>query len=86
MTGRFPDGTVRQVVVLRYGDDPEIESGALIVRLVLMAAGGANGGEEAIDAFSQAHGEAFGQLRKDLTAEFPGLWKLEALADGDTGG
>ena len=46
VTDRFPDGTVQQVVVLQHGDDPEIEPGALIVRLILTAVAGPDGGEQ----------------------------------------
>jgi hypothetical protein len=34
---RFPGGAVRRVVLLHYGDDPEIEPGELFVRVLLRA-------------------------------------------------
>ena len=34
---RFPGTAVRQAVLLQYGDDPEIEPGALWVRVLLDA-------------------------------------------------
>ena len=37
MRERFPGDTVRQVVLQRYGDDPEIEPGELWVRVLLRA-------------------------------------------------
>ena len=82
---RFPGGIVEQVVVLQDGDDPQIEPGALMVRLVLKAADGPDGPEQAIRVFQRAHGAAFGEFREDLTAELPGLWRLEALTGSDTG-
>lgn len=36
---RFPGGAVRQVALLQYGDDPQIEPGDLWVR-VLLGSGG----------------------------------------------
>ena len=36
---RFQGGMVRQVVLLQYGDDPEIEPGDLWVRVLLDADG-----------------------------------------------
>ena len=36
---RFPGDAVRQVVLLQYGDDPEIEPGDLWVRVLLAADG-----------------------------------------------
>ena len=37
MHKRFPGDAVRQVVLQRYGDDPEIEPGELFVRVLLRA-------------------------------------------------
>ena len=31
--GRFPDGSIDRVELLRYGDDPSIEPGKLLVRV-----------------------------------------------------
>ena len=36
---RFPGGAMRQVLLLQYGDDPEIEPGDLWVRVFFKVAG-----------------------------------------------
>jgi hypothetical protein len=46
---RFPGGAVRQVVLLQYGDDPEIEPGDLRVR-VLLNSGGPGDHERSMEA------------------------------------
>jgi hypothetical protein len=54
---RFPGGAVRQVVLLQYGDDPEIEPGDLWVR-VLLSADGPDDYERSVQAFQHDHGAA----------------------------
>ena len=51
---RFPGGAVRQVMLLQYGDDPEIEPGDLWVR-VLLDADGPDDYERATEAFHHDH-------------------------------
>jgi hypothetical protein len=58
---RFPGDGVRQVVLLQYGDDPEIEPGDLWVR-VLIAADGPEDYERAVLEFERAHHEAIEQF------------------------
>jgi len=54
---RFPGDGVRQVVLLQYGDDPEIEPGDLWVR-VLIAADGPGDYERAVLEFERTHHDA----------------------------
>ena len=35
--GRFPEGALASVAVLQYGDDPEIEPGQLLGRILIEA-------------------------------------------------
>jgi hypothetical protein len=58
---RFPGDAVRQVVLLQYGDDPEIEPGDLWVR-VLLAADGPEDYERSVQEFEHAHREAIEQF------------------------
>jgi hypothetical protein len=85
VTKRFPDSAVQQARVLQYGDEPMIEPGELLVRLVLAAPEGRKGQEQALHAFEEAHDEAFKQFRKDLSAELPNVWRLEVLTSTDNG-
>lgn len=82
---RFPGGAVQRVAVLQYGDDPVIEPGELLVRVVLEAAEGREGQEQALRAFEAAHGPAIKQFRRDLSAQLPEAGRLEFRASGDTG-
>ena len=74
---RFPGGAVRQVVLLQYGDDPEIEPGDLWVR-VLLVADGPDDYERAMQAFQHDHeaameefaGHLAGKLREIRQVEF----------------
>jgi hypothetical protein len=74
---RFPGGAVRQVVLLQYGDDPEIEPGDLWVR-VLLAADGPEDYERSMLAFQHDHAAAMdefagylaGKLREIRLVEF----------------
>ena len=67
---RFP-GAVQRVAVLQYGDDPVIEPGELLVRVILEAAEGREGQQQALKAFEHAHGPAIKQFRNDLSAQLP---------------
>ena len=74
---RFPGGAVRQVVLLQYGDDPEIEPGDLWVR-VLLDADGPDDYERSVQAFMHDHeaameefaGHLAGKLREIRLVEF----------------
>ena len=82
---RFPGGAMQRVAVLQYGDNPVIEPGELLVRVVLEAAEGREGQEHALRAFEDAHGPAIKQFRHDLSARLPEAGRLEFRASGDTG-
>ena len=82
---RFPGSAVQRVTVLQYGDEPMIEPGELLVRLILEAPDQQKGQEQALHAFEEAHDEAFQQFRKDVSAELPSVWRMEVLTSTDTG-
>jgi len=58
---RFPGGNVERVVLLQYGEDPEIEPGDLWVR-VIPAADGPEDRERSLQAFWDANGPAVDQF------------------------
>ena len=62
---RFPGGAVRQVMLLQYGDDPEIEPGDLWVR-VLLDADGPDDYERATEAFHHDHEAAMEEFAGHL--------------------
>jgi hypothetical protein len=80
---RFPGG-VRRVAVLQHGDDPVIEPGELLLRVIIEAPEDRDGQQQALDAFEQAHSPAIGQFRNDLPALLRGTARLE-FRTSDTG-
>jgi hypothetical protein len=70
----FPDGAVREVALLQYGDDPRVEPGQLVVRVLVPAADAADAGASAgaADAGASAGagdaGESAGPGRDPLDA------------------
>lgn len=79
---RFPDAPIQRVVILQYGDDPEIEPGQLLARIHLEAADDKPARELAIEEFHQAHRTAIHDLRRDLD-RLPGIGLLEIIAGSE---
>jgi hypothetical protein len=73
---RFPGGAVRQVVILQYGDDPEIEPGDLWVR-VLLAADGPEDYERAMLAFQHDHEAAMDEFAGYLATTLREIRQVE---------
>src|ERR1700722_14972992 len=63
---RFPGGAVGCVMLLQYGDDPEIEPGDLWVR-VIPGADGSEDYERSLEAFWKTHQAAIEQLPSYLS-------------------
>jgi hypothetical protein len=76
---RFPDAPVESVEILQYGDDPEVEPGQLLVRVVIEAPADDEGRRRALDAFHDTHREVFTHLREDLS-QIRGIGLLEFVA------
>ncbi len=79
---RFP-GVVQRVAVLQYGDDPVIEPGELLVRVIIEAEKGREAQQQALQAFENAHGPAIKQFRRDLSDQLPEAGRLEFRTSGD---
>jgi hypothetical protein len=76
---RFADVPVKRVAVLQYGDDPVVEPGEVVVRIILDAPEGKEAGKQAIEALHDRHREAFGTFRDDLAASLPDARVLEVV-------
>jgi hypothetical protein len=76
---RFPSG-VQRVALLQYGDDPAVEPGELMVRVLIEAADGPQGGP-ALERFDQAHKPAMKELRREMEERFPEVSRLEMTVD-----
>ncbi|HTS99726.1 MAG TPA: hypothetical protein VMI33_24215 [Streptosporangiaceae bacterium] len=79
----FPEGAVREVTLLQYGDDPGVEPGEMVIRFRIPAGGpgepgGPGGtGNEPPDRFMQAHRPAIERFRDEVHRELPGVRLLE---------
>jgi len=82
---RFP-GAALQATVLQYGEDPVIEPGELLVRVIIEAPEGREERREAMHAFERAHQPAIKEFRRDLSARLPEVGRLEFRAGGDSDG
>jgi hypothetical protein len=71
---RFPDGTLEQVDVLRYGDDPAVEPGALGIRVIINTGQFPENADTPLRAFHLTHEDAVKKLRGDLGLLPPGSW------------
>jgi hypothetical protein len=72
---QFGDGTVQQVEVLQYGDEPEIEPGQVMLRVILTPTG--EDPEQALHAFEKAHRAAIEDLRKTVAQNMPFIARLQ---------
>ncbi len=77
---RFPDGSVQRVALLKYGEEPVIEPGELLVRVFIEPPYGSEQGDPA-EAFENAHRQVMKKLRNDLAEEIPEARRLEFICD-----
>jgi hypothetical protein len=73
---RFPGGAVRQVALLQYGDDPQIEPRDLWVR-VLLDSDGAEDYERLWKAFADAHQAAIDEFPRYLAEKVHEIMNVE---------
>ena len=69
------DGTVLKVEVLQYGDEPAIEPGQAMVRVILTPTG--EDPEQTLHAFEKAHSGAIENLRKTIARTMPFIGRVE---------
>jgi hypothetical protein len=69
------DGTVQKVEVLQYGDEPVIEPGPVMLRVILTPTG--EDPEETLRAFEDAHRAAIEDLRKKVARKWPFIGRME---------
>src|ERR1700704_6189699 len=74
MTNRFPDGSLEQGDVLRYGDDPAVEPQGIGIRAIINAGQFPADADTPLQAFHRAHEDAIKELRGDLGLLPPGSW------------
>jgi len=83
---RLPGAPIEKVAVLQYGDDPEVEPGELLARIILQAGKSEEDREQAMRTFDDAHRNALHELRRDLD-RVPEIRLLEIIVgDSDAEG
>jgi hypothetical protein len=69
------DGTVQQVEVLHYGDEPVIEPGQVMLRVILTPTD--EDPDETLHAFEKAHGAVIEDLRKKVARKMPVIRRIQ---------
>jgi hypothetical protein len=72
---QFGDGTVQKVEVLQYGDEPVIEPGQVMVRVILTPTG--EDPDETLHEFEKAHRAAIEDLRKKVARKMPFIGRVQ---------
>ncbi len=75
---RLSGAPIEKIQVLQYGDDPEIEPGELLARIVLRAGESEGDRKQAMRAFDDQHRDAIHELRRDLD-RVPEIGLLEII-------
>ena len=84
--GRFPEGTIEQVALLQYGDDPVVEPGQFVVRVVAAAPASKEERERDAHAFEGKFREQLEQIRHDLRDKLPEVSRFEIRIGNDPAG
>jgi hypothetical protein len=73
---------IQRVELLQYGEDPEIEPGNLLLRVVIEAPDDKDERRQAFEEFAHARHEAFREVRKELD-KLPVPTMLQFIASGE---
>jgi hypothetical protein len=79
MKERFAGGAVERVELFQHGDDPAIEPGELLVRVLVRAPDGDL--EEALAAWQVTHQAGIDEIRRELSLRLPAARMLEFTFD-----
>jgi hypothetical protein len=83
---RFPDGMIEQVRLLQYGDDPVVEPGQLMVRIVAAAGADEEVQRRVARKLEGAFRQQMDQLREDLGDKLPQATRIEIRIGDDQKG
>ena len=84
--GRFPEGTIERVALLQYGDDPVVEPGQYVIRVVAAASGDKEERARIARDFELSFRKQMDQIRHDLRDKLPEVSRVEILIGGDEHG
>jgi hypothetical protein len=80
---RFGEGVVQKAEVLQHGDEPVIEPGQVIVRVILNPTG--EDPHETIEAFEKAHQDTITELRARIAQNMPFIGRLQFTVPSEEG-
>jgi hypothetical protein len=79
----FP-GALERVIVLQYGDDPVVEPGELMIR-VLVGRQESEGQEQPLRDFAEAYRSELDQFRREMSERFPQAKRIQFTRDNGNG-
>lgn len=79
----FPEDAVRDVAIVRHGDDPAIEPGEAGVQMTIASPAGMEQDGQFLDFFKSTYREAFARLRHDIAQRFPMVRQIEIISGTD---
>lgn len=83
--GRFPEGTIEQVALLQYGDDPVVEPGQFVIRVTAAASGDKEERDRVARDFEGSFRQQMEQIRHDLRDKLPEVSRVEIRIGNDQG-
>lgn len=82
---RFPEGTIEQVALLQYGDDPVVEPGQFVIRVTAAASGDKEERDRVARDFEGSFRQQMEQIRHDLRDKLPEVSRVEIRIGNDQG-
>jgi hypothetical protein len=83
---RFPEGLIEEVRLLQYGDDPVVEPGQLVLRVVVAASTDEEDRHRVARKFEGAFRQQMDELRQDLGDKLPQATRIEIRVGNDQKG
>lgn len=83
---RFPAGTIERVAVLQYGDDPVVEPGQFVLRIVVAAGDDEAERTRVAEEFQGSFRQQMQQLREDMKGALPEATRIEIRIGDDVEG
>jgi hypothetical protein len=84
--GRFPEGIIERATLLQYGDDPVVEPGQLVLRVIVAASADEEDRKRVARKFEGPFREQLEELRKDMHDKVPEATRIEIRVGSDPGG
>jgi hypothetical protein len=83
---RFPEGVIEQVRLLQYGDDPVVEPGQIVVRVIAAAGTDEEDRHRVARKFEGAFRQQIDQIREDMGDKLPQATRIEIRVGNDPNG